>query len=167
MPNDDAQWLETRKHQVTEISRWTRIPPHKLADLEHATFTNIEHQGQEYVTDALMGWIVRWESAIGMQLLGTDWIGLGGDYYVKFNVNALQRGDFETRTKGYATARQWGWLSANDIRRLEDMNPIPGGDDYLIPLNMTTVNPDGSITTTTMTPREPAGNGTKPDAVPV
>ena len=160
MPNDDAQWLETRTHQIRDIARWFRLSPHKLGDLERATFSNIEHLSLEHVGDALMGWFVRFESAMAMQLLGPDWLGAGGKHYLKFNVNALQRGDFETRMKGYATGRQWGFLSANDIRELEDMNPIPGGDEYLVPLNMTTVNPDGSITQTTMTSRngkEPAG----------
>jgi len=134
MPNDDAQWLETRKHQVTDIARWFRIPPHKLADLERATFSNIEHQGLEYVTDALMGWLTRWEQAIGMQLLGADWIGLGGRFYVKFNVNALLRGDFKTRMEGYAIGSQWGFVSANQVAKLEDWAPIPGGDALLRPL---------------------------------
>jgi HK97 family phage portal protein len=167
MPNDDAQWLETRKHQVTDVSRWTRIPAHKLSDLEHATFTNIEHQAQEYVTDALMGWIVRWESEIGRQLLRTDWIGAGGDYYAKFNVNALLRGDQQTRYQSYAIGRQWGFINGDKIAELEDWNRWPGGDEYIVPLNMTTLGPDGSITQTTMTPLRPSGNGVKPDAVPI
>lgn len=150
MPNDDAQWLETRTHQIRDIARWFRLSPHKLGDLERATFSNIEHLSLEHVGDALLGWYGRFESAMAMQTLGPDWLGSGGKHYLKFNVNALQRGDFETRMKGYATGRQWGFLSANDIRELEDMNPIEGGDDYLVPLNMTTVGPDGSITTTTM-----------------
>jgi HK97 family phage portal protein len=135
MPNDDAQWLETRKHQVTEIARWFRIPAHKLADLEHATFTNIEHQGLEYVTDALMGWLTRWEMCIGMQLLADDWIGQGGKYYVKFNVNALLRGDFKTRMEGYSTLSQWGLISPNQVAKLEEWAPIPGGDAFLRPLS--------------------------------
>lgn len=134
MPNDDAQWLETRRHQVTDVARWFRIPPHKLADLEHATFTNIEHQGLEYVTDGLMGWLTRWEMAIGMQLLGDDWVGLGGRFFVKFNVNALLRGDFKTRMEGYATLSQWGLISPNQVAKLEDWAPIPGGDAFLRPL---------------------------------
>lgn len=134
MPNDDAQWLETRKHQVTDIARWFRIPPHKLMDLERATFTNIEHQGLEYVTDALMGWLTRWEMAIGMQLLGDEWVGRGGRFYVKFNVNALLRGDFKTRMEGYAILSQWGLISPNLVAKLEDWEPIPGGDAFLRPL---------------------------------
>jgi HK97 family phage portal protein len=134
MPNDDAQWLETRKHQVTDVCRWFRIPPHKLMDLERATFTNIEHQGLEYVTDALMGWLTRWEQAIGMQLLGDDWVGQGGRFYVKFNVNALLRGDFKTRMEGYATGMQWGLTTPNLVSELEDWQQIEGGDTPLRPL---------------------------------
>lgn len=153
MPNDDAQWLETRKHQINEIARWFRLPPHKLADLERATFSNIEHLSLEYVQDALSGWITRLEAAIGMQLLGPEWVGNGGDLFIRFNLNALLRGDFQTRMAGFALGRQWGWLSPDDIRDLEDMNPLgeaQGGDEYLRPLNMTTLHPDGSITQTTM-----------------
>lgn len=140
MPNDDAQWLETRKHQVTDVARWFRIPPHKLADLERATFTNIEHQGLEYVTDALMGWLTRWEQAIGMQLLGDDWIGQGGRFYAKFNVNALLRGDFKTRMEGYATGSQWGLTTPNRVAALEDWSPITGGDSPLRPLTHVAVS---------------------------
>jgi HK97 family phage portal protein len=162
MPNDDAQWLETRKHQVSDIARWFRLPPHKLADLERATFSNIEHQALEYVTDALLGWLTRLETAMGMQLLGPEWVGNGGDLYLRFNVNALLRGDFKTRMEGLAIARQWGAINADEWREIEDLNPIPdgGGQEYLVPLNMTTVNPDGSITQTSM------GRGAKPPAEP-
>lgn len=165
MPHDDAQWLETRKHQVTDIARWFRLQPHKLADLERATFSNIEHQNLEYVNEALMGWLVRFEAAIGMQLLGPEWIGAGGDLYAKFSVNALLRGDFQTRMQGYAVGRQWGWLNPNDILEYEDMNPIPadeGGDEYLRPLNMTTLGSDGSITQTTMGSASSQSSGGEP-----
>jgi HK97 family phage portal protein len=164
IPHDDAQWLETRKHQVTDIARWFRLQPHKLADLERATFSNIEHQNLEYVNEALMGWITRIEAAIGMQLLGPEWIGAGGDLYAKFNVNALLRGDFQTRMQGYAVGRMWGMYTPNDLLGFEDMNPIPpeeGGDEYLRPLNMTTLNADGSITQTRMT--SAGSGGTNPD----
>lgn len=151
MPNDDAQWLETRKHQVTEIARWFRIPPHMLAELDRATFSNIEQQAREFVDNALMPWLTSWEAEIGMQLLGADWEGFGGQRYVKFNVSALVRGDIETRYKSYATGRQWGFLSANRIAELEDWDPIPGGDEYLFPLNMTTIGENG-VTQTTFRP---------------
>jgi len=107
-----------------------------VGDLEKATFSNIEHQSIDYVVHTLRPWIVRWEQAIDTQLL-RDWERI--DYYSNFNVNGLLRGDFATRTAGYATARQNGWLSANDIRELEDLNPISedqGGDIYHMNGNM-------------------------------
>jgi HK97 family phage portal protein len=162
MPHDDAQWLETRNHQVVEIARWFRLPPHKLADLSRATFANIEHLSLEYVIDTLMGWLVRWEMALGQQLLGEEWVGQGGDLYVKFNVSALLRGDLKSRFEAYAIGRQWGFMNGDRIAELEDWNRWDGGDAYIVPLNMTTVNPDGSITTATMGPA-----GAPAPAVPV
>lgn len=164
IPNDDAQWLETRKHQVTDIARWFRIPPHMLADLDRATFSNIEQQSLEFVKYTLLPWIVRWEQALGMQLLRDEWTGYGGDLYVKFNVNALERADIKTRFESYAIGRQWGFVNGDRIAELEDWDKFPGGDDYLVPLNMTTVNPDGSITQTTM---QSSRNGKTPAAAGV
>jgi HK97 family phage portal protein len=154
MPNDDAQWLETRKFQKADVATMLRLPPHMIGDLEHATFSNIEHQSLEFVVYSLMPWLVRWEEQIGLKLLGDSWTGAGGDLYVKFNVNALVRGDIKTRYESYAIGRQWGFLNGDKIAELEDWNPIPGGKDYMVPLNMTTVGPDGSITNTTMTTRK-------------
>jgi HK97 family phage portal protein len=156
MPNDDAQWLETRKHQVTDIARWLRIPPHMLADLERATFTNIEHQALEFIKYSLLPWIVRFEQAMGLQLLGPDWTGRGGSYYIKFNLGALERADMKSRFDSYAVGRQWGFMNGDQIADLEDWDHFPGGEEYIRPLNMTTVNPDGSITQTTMGPARPA-----------
>ena len=118
---------------MNEICRIYRIPPHMIGDLEKATFSNIEQQSLNYVIYTLRPWIVRWEQAVQTQLLSE--LELQQGYYCKFNVDGLLRGDFNTRMSGYATARQNGWLSANDIREKEDENPIPpeqGGDDYLV-----------------------------------
>lgn len=137
---EDAQFLETRKYQVNEICRIFRVPPHLVGDLERATFSNIEHQSIEFVTHTIRPWLVRWEQEISRSLLNESEQTL---YFARFNVNGLLRGDFATRTQGYATARQNGWMSINDIRRLEDMNPIPaeqGGDDYLVNGNMVKAN---------------------------
>lgn len=131
---DKAQFLETRKFQITDIARAFRIPPHMLADLERATFSNVEHQGLEFVTYTLLPWIVRWEQAIKRDLLTA----YKKTHFVKFNVAGLLRGDLKSRYDAYATGRNWGWFSVNDIRKLEDMNTIEGGDQYLAPLNMTT-----------------------------
>lgn len=134
MPLTDQQFLESRKFQISEVARWFRVPPHKLADLERATFSNIEHQSLEFVTDTLLPWVRRLETEAQVKLIGRN--NRSGRLYTKINMNALLRGDMASRHAAYATGRQWGWLSANDIRELEDQNPIPGGDEYLAPVNM-------------------------------
>lgn len=136
---EDAQFLETRKYQVNEICRIFRVPPHLVGDLERATFSNIEHQSIEFVQHTIRPWLVRWEQAISRSLLDETECTL---YFAKFNVDGLLRGDYKSRMQGYAIGRQNGWLSANDIRRLEDMPPIPaeeGGDTYLVNGNMSSV----------------------------
>lgn len=136
IPPEQAQFLETRKYQLNEICRIFRVPPHLIGDLERSTFSNIEHQSIEFVTHTIRPWLVRWEQAIYKCLLNATERKL---YFAKFNVDGLLRGDFANRMKGYATARQNGWMSINDIRKLEDMNPISieqGGDDYLVNGNM-------------------------------
>ncbi|WP_433406865.1 phage portal protein [Streptomyces sp. CA-146814] len=133
VPNDAAQFLETRKLQVTEMARWLRLPPHKIMDLDRATFSNIEQQQLDYVSSALNIWLVRWEQAILTQLLLPE---ERQKFYAEFLVDSLLRGDTLTRYQAYAIGRQWGWLSANDIRDKENQNPVEGGDTYLVPLNM-------------------------------
>ena len=135
-PNE-AQFLETRKFQIDEIARIFRVPPHMVGDLEKSSFSNIEQQSLEFVKYTLAPWIARWEQAISRLLL------LGDEktqYFAKLNVDGLLRGDYQSRMNGYATARQNGWMSANDIRELENLDRIPpedGGDLYLINGNMT------------------------------
>jgi hypothetical protein len=123
---------------VLDVCRWYRVPPHKVADLDRATFSNIEHQAIEFVTDTVMPWAVRLEQEVNGKLLPRS---TAGDrrYFTRINLNALLRGDVKSRYDAYAVGRQWGWLSANDIRRLEDMNLLPDdqGDIYLVPMNMT------------------------------
>ncbi|MGW1127466.1 phage portal protein [Streptomyces sp. NPDC002526] len=133
VPNDAAQFLETRKLQVTEMARWLRLPPHKIGDLDRATFSNIEQQQLDYVSSALNIWLVRWEQAVLTQLLLPE---ERARFYSEFLVDSLLRGDTLTRYQAYAIGRQWGWLSANDVRDKENENPVDGGDDYLVPLNM-------------------------------
>jgi HK97 family phage portal protein len=133
MTSEDAQFLETRKFQRGEIASIFRVPPHKIGDLERATFSNIEQQSIEFVTDTLMPWLVRWEQAISRDLFSPE---SRRTRFAEFLVAGLLRGDQASRFTAYATARQWGWLSANDIRRLETLNPIEGGDVYLSPTNM-------------------------------
>lgn len=135
---EDAQFLETRKYQVNEICRIFRVPPHLVGDLDRATFSNIEHQSIEFVQHTIRPWLVRWEQEISRSLLDESERLL---YFARFNVDGLLRGDYKSRMEGYAIGRQNGWLSINDIRRLEDMSLVPadkGGDDYLVNGNMTT-----------------------------
>jgi len=129
---DQAQFLETRKFQINEIARIFRVPPHMVGDLEKSSFSNIEQQSLEFVKYTLDPWVIRWEQSLARSLLSAD---EKNKYYFKFNLEGLLRGDYVSRTSGYATARQNGWMSANDIRELENMDRIPaeqGGDLYLI-----------------------------------
>jgi HK97 family phage portal protein len=133
IPPENAQFLETRKFQVPEIARFYRMPLHKINYLEQATFSNIEHQSIEFVTDTIDPWLVRWEQAVYRDLLTPK---ERQQYFAEYLVDALLRGDIQSRYQAYAVGRQNGWLSANDIREKENMNPVEGGDVYLVPLNM-------------------------------
>lgn len=140
---EQAQFLETRKFQINEIARIFRVPPHMVGDLEKSSFSNIEQQSLEFVKYTLDPWVIRWEQAISRSLLRPDEKKL---YFAKFNVDGLLRGDYVSRMNGYATARQNGWMSANDIRELENLDRIPpelGGDLYLINGNMTKLHDAG------------------------
>ena len=134
-PNE-AQFLETRKFQINEIARIFRVPPHMVGDLEKSSFSNIEQQSLEFVKYTLDPWVIRWEQALYRSLLSEE---EKKKLFFKFNLEGLLRGDYASRMSGYATARQNGWMSANDIRELEDLDRIPeelGGDFYLINGNM-------------------------------
>ena len=140
---EQAQFLETRKFQIDEIARIFRVPPHMIGDLEKSSFNNIEQQSLEFVKYTLDPWVSRWEQAMVRALLTPD---EKKKYFFKFNVDGLLRGDYQSRMNGYATARQNGWMSANDIRELENLDRIPaeqGGDLYLINGNMTKLEDAG------------------------
>ena len=129
---EDAQFLETRKFQRSEIGGLFRVPGHLIGDLEKATFSNIESQGIDFVMHCIRPRLVRWEQALSRDLFVAPRL-----YFPEFNVEGLMRGDTKSRYDGYAIARNWGWLSVNEIRAKENMNPIgPEGDVYLQPLNM-------------------------------
>lgn len=134
MTAEQAQFLETRKFQRGEIASIFGVPPHKIGDLERATFSNIEHQAIEVVTDTIRPWAVAWEQALTRDLFTDE---MRRTHMLAFNLDGLLRGDIASRYRAYATGRQWGWLSANDVREREDMNRIDGGDLYLVPVNMT------------------------------
>lgn len=133
VPPEDAQFLQTRQHNITEIARWYRIPPHMLADLSRATFSNIEHLGIEFVVYALTPWLRRWEEALRSQLLTEA---EQRDHLIRFNVNGLLRGDAKSRSQFYREMFGIGAFSVNMILELEDMNPVEDGDEHYRPLNM-------------------------------
>ncbi|TXH48129.1 MAG: phage portal protein [Desulfurellales bacterium] len=140
IPPEEAQFLETRKFQLAEVARIYRVPAHMVNDLDHATFSNIEHLSIQFVTHSLLPWMVRDEKAMRRDLL------VGNQrkkLLIKYLVNALLRGDTTSRYQAYSIGRQNGWLSTNDIREMEDMNPVEGGDVYLQPLNMAPIGEGG------------------------
>ncbi len=145
---EQAQFLETRKFQINEIARIFRVPPHMVGDLEKSSFSNIEQQSLEFVKYTLDPWVIRWEQSIQRALLSHD---EKAQYFVKFNVEGLLRGDYQSRMNGYAIGRQNGWMSANDIRELENLDRIPaeeGGDLYLINGNMLPLKDAGAFANT-------------------
>lgn len=145
IPPEEAQFLETRKFQINEIARLYRIPPHMIGDLDKSSFSNIEQQSLEFVKYTLDPWVIRWEQSLQRSLLLP---GEKGKYFIKLNVDGLLRGDYQSRMNGYAVGRQNGWFSANDIREMENMNPIPdeeGGSLYLINGAMTKLADAGAF----------------------
>ena len=175
---EQAQFLETRKFQINEIARIFRVPPHMVGDLEKSSFSNIEQQSLEFVKYTLEPWLVRWEQSIQRTLFSPE---EKKRYFAKFNVEGLLRGDYASRMSGYATARQNGWMSANDIRELENLDRIPtedGGDLYLINGNMLPLGNAGAFADTqtgkeenpdeeVLEVEEPGGNSSGgTDAVP-
>lgn len=142
---EQAQFLETRKFQINEIARIFRVPPHMVGDLEKSSFSNIEQQSLEFVKYTLDPWVVRWEQSMTRVLL------LDSEkprYFIKFNLDGLLRGDYQSRMNGYAIGRQNGWMSANDIRELENLDLIPdeeGGNLYLINGAMTKLADAGAF----------------------
>jgi len=142
MTPEDAQMLESRKFGQLEMASIFQIPPHKVGNLDRATFTNIEHQAQEFLTDTLLYWLTLWEQTTQWKLLSE------ADqqrYFAEFLTASLLRGDLKSRYDAYAVGRQWGWLSADDIRDKENENSLPDGQgkDYWMPLNMRPVNMAG------------------------
>ena len=132
IPNNEAQFLETRKFQIEEIARMYRVPLHMIGDLDHATFSNVEHLSLDFVKYSLDPWIVRWEQGLQKALLSDS---EKGQYFIKFNVDGLLRGDYASRMQGYSIGIQNGFLCPNDVRELEDMNLIPeekGGFTYMV-----------------------------------
>lgn len=149
MTSVDAQFIQTRVQSLAEIGMYFGVPLHLIGlnDKASSWGTGIEQMGIGFVTYTMQDWFTMWEQAIARDLISED----DPDIYVKFNSAALLRGDTKARYEAYTKGRQWGWLSANDIRALEDMNPIEGGDEYLTPLNM---QPVGAEPTTVDKPTQ-------------
>lgn len=137
---EDSQFLETRNFQKNEICGLYRVPPHLAAMMEKMTLNNIEHMGMSFVNYSLVPYMTRIESRIKVGLIQPD---ERKKYYAKFNAGALLRGDLKSRYESYGKGIQWGFLSPNDVRELEDMDPRDGGDVYLTPMNMTTDPEEG------------------------
>lgn len=135
IPPEDAQFLQTRTFQLREMARLYRVPPHMLADLERATYNNVEELNQEFVDYTLLPWAVRWEQIIYKSLLTPA---ERKTYFAEHLMEMLLRGNITNRYTGYHTARMDGWMNADEIREKENMNPIPNGkgQTYLVPMNM-------------------------------
>lgn len=139
MTSVDAQFLDTRRFQIEEIARMFRVPLHKLNSLERSTNNNIAHQGLEYLTDALSPYLKRIEEAFEFKFeldFGRE------EYFLEFDTYHLVRTDLETRYKAYAVAKNNGWMSTNEIRIKEGLNPVPDGDQLMEPLNMVPIGTD-------------------------
>ena len=133
---EESQFLETRKFQLDEICRIFNVPPNFIGDLEHATFSNIEQQSLNFVIYTLRPWLIRWEQAMERHLLNDE---EKDGYFIRFNADALLRGDYQSRMNGYRTGLQSGFMSPNDVRDLEGLDRIPeeeGGNTYMVNGNM-------------------------------
>ena len=135
IPVEDSQFLESRQFQIPEIARWFNLPPHKLKDLTKSSFNNIESEQISFVTDSVLPWLVRFEQNYNIQLLYTNQR-KAENLYFKHNVEGLLRGNAESRGNFYKALFNVGAISINEIRSKEDMDPIDGGDEYFVPLNM-------------------------------
>jgi HK97 family phage portal protein len=150
--NEAAQFLETRQYQVIEICRAFRVPPHMIQDLTRSTYSNIEVQGTEFVQHCLLPHLKRWEAAISRDLIVDD-----ERYFAEHSVSGLLRGDHASRSAYYVSALQNGWMTINEIRELENLNPIgPDGDRHFVQLNMTTLDQVGQEPAAEPMPEPPA-----------
>ncbi len=141
----DAEFLAQRRFSVEEIARWFGVPPQKIGDTSKQTFANYEQANIAFLTDTLLPLITGLEQEVNRKLFRRAMTGRGQPFS-KINVAAIARADMEKRTRAYALGRQWGWFSVNDIRRMEDLEPIgPEGDEYLRPLNMTPLGSDADV----------------------
>jgi HK97 family phage portal protein len=135
IPPEDGQFLESRQFQIPEIARWFNLPPHKLKDLTRSSFNNIESEQISFVTDTILPWLIRFEQNYDLQML-TDPQKIKQMMYFHHNVDGLLRGNSKDRAAYYRIMFQLGAMSSNDIREKENLDPIDGGDEHFVPLNM-------------------------------
>jgi HK97 family phage portal protein len=133
IPPNEAQWIELRKFQLPEICRIYRVPPPIIGDLERATFSNVEEMTRYFGNLCILPWLRRVEQHYNNKLLKES---EQNAYYVEHNMDSMMRADQKSRYESYATGRQWGWFSANDVLKKENMDAIEDGDIYLTPMNM-------------------------------
>lgn len=151
VPSKDAQFLESRQWQPTEVCRWFRVQPHKIADLSRSTFSNIEEENRSFVTDTLLPWASRLECEANLKLFGA-----ASAAFSKINLNSLLRGNVAARTSFYTAMLDRGVLSINEVREKEDMEPIgPDGDKRFVPLNMQALDAANDKPQPTPPPQEP------------
>lgn len=128
---DDAQFIESRRFQIAEIARIFNVPGYLINDLEKTTFNNLSQLSMSFLRYTIMPWIVRWEQELNRKLFPKS-----STFFVKFNLQGLLRGTLDERKEYYKTAIEYGWLSRNEVRELEDLNRVEGLDEYLRPLNL-------------------------------
>jgi len=133
--NRDSQFDESRNRQSLAICSLFGVPPHKVGIVSNQPRANVEQENISFAVDTIRPLCVVWEQVLNQRLFTAEERRI---YYAEFDISGLVRGDLKTRYEAYAQARQWGWLSVNEIRKKENMNPIGvGGDTYMQPLNMT------------------------------
>ena len=138
----DAEFIASRKMTVADVSRIYRVPLHMLSELDKATFSNIEHQGIEFVVHTIRPWVTRLEKSITRDLLLPS---ERGRYFAKFKLEGLLRGDTKSRYEAYGLGIRDGWLNRNEVRELEDRDPVEGLDEFILPLNMAEQNGDPAM----------------------
>ena len=154
IPPEQLQYIEEQKFSVEQIARIFGVPPHLIGAMDKPTYASVEQQSLEFVQYTIQPHVAVLEQGVAKNLIDDD------DIEWRFNLNAFERGDIATRYASYATGRQWGWFSANDVRTAEGMNKIDGGDDYLTPLNMIAVPADGKPYPVPAAPAKPGAPAT-------
>lgn len=163
IPPEDAQFLQTRTFQLSEVARWFNIPSSKLRDNAGKSYSTLEQENWAFLSETLRPWLVRIEQEVQAKLLMPY---EKGQFYAEHLVDGLLRADLTARYQAYAIARNWGWFSVNDIRTMENLDPVPGGDTYLQPLNMQALDSSGGATAPSATPAVGIAPPGAPSAAP-